>query len=229
MSDSIHDQPAAVTSPEGAAPDAGAGATTERRGLFRRRKPAAEPSATPADDAAVDTADAIQAEIADGSDTETADERAGVRPGVLRRRRRKLLGQYEQGIFDLGGLAMELRARGLLAEEVMRRRAAEVADLRGQVDHLDDRLTDIRSERSERRQSGRGSGVICPSCGTRARANANFCAQCGAALACPETPADATADQPTTVITHGSDQATQVISTTAAGNTEVMPTAKADK
>ncbi len=227
MSDSIPDQPADVTSPEGVAPDAGA--TTERRGLFRRRKPAKDPSATPADDAAGGTADAIQAEIANGSDTEAADERAGVRPGVLRRRRRKLLGQYEQGIFDLGGLAMELRARGLLAEEVMRRRAAEVADLRGQVDHLDDRLTEIRSERSERRQSGRGSGVICPSCGARGRAKANFCAQCGAALAFPETPADATADQPTMVITHGSDQATQVISATAVGNTEVIPTAKVDE
>ena len=98
---------------------------------------------------------------------EVIDEepRERTRPGVLRRRRRQLLGKYEQGIFDLGGLALELHRRGLLAEEVMRRKAAEVSDLRGQVDQVDERLEEIRSERSERRGSGRGASRTCPACG----------------------------------------------------------------
>ena len=142
----------------------------EKRRLFRRRT-----VVTPASpDVVVESSDTEMIE---------ADSPERIRPGVLRRRRRMLLGQYEQGIFDLGGLALELYGRGLLAEEVMRRRAAEVSDLRGQVHQVDDQLDGIKSSRAERRQSGRGASITCPSCGARCKSGANFCAECGVPLA----------------------------------------------
>ncbi len=104
------------------------------------------------------------------------------RPGVLRRRRRALLGTYEQGIFDVGGLAMELHGRGLLSEDVLSRRAAEVSDVRAQLDDLGARLDAIREARRKRRHDGRGATVACPGCTTRSRATANFCAACGMPL-----------------------------------------------
>lgn len=192
-----------------------------RRGLFRKRAASTDaPAAAP--DHEVTEAEVTEVEVleADGADH--------TRPGVLRRRRRKLLGQYEQGIFDLGGLALELHRRGLLAEEVMRRKAAEVTDLRGQVDHVDERLEEIRSERSERRQSGRGSSRTCPSCGARCRSTANFCAECGAPLKAPDADGSPGDDQPTVVITDATTQDTQVITAPDAQPTEAFPPVKVD-
>jgi hypothetical protein len=187
-------------------------ATPARRGLFRKRTPA-EPAEAPV--------------VVDAESEETPDR---TRPGVLRRRRRALVGKYEQGIFDLGGLALELHRRGLLAEEVMRRKAAEVSDLRGQVDQVDERLDEIRSERTERRQTGRGGGRTCPACGARCSAKAKFCAECGTPLAAAEAPAPAgTDDQPTIVIADGSAQETQVIATDGDQRTEVFPAVKVDE
>ena len=172
----------------------------EKRRLFRRRTTVA--AASP--DAVVESSDTEMIE---------ADSPERIRPGVLRRRRRILLGQYEQGIFDLGGLALELYGRGLLAEEVMRRRAAEVSDLRGQVHQVDDQLDGIKSSRAERRQSGRGASITCPSCGARSKSGANFCAECGAPLAIvTEVVA---VEQDTIVITDMPEQPTQVIASGA--------------
>ncbi len=195
------------------APDTPAEQPAPRRFLFlRRRGPAAGDDvgplpAIPPDDAAV-----------------AGDGEERVRPGVLRRRRRQLMAAYEQGIFDLGGLAMELQRRGLLAEAVMRRRAAEVADLRQQIDDMSTRLDAMRSERQERRQAGRGADITCPSCGARSRATANFCATCGAPLS-PEGDVLAheasEADQPTTVIVD--EQVTTVIVDDNPQHTAVIP------
>ena len=172
----------------------------ENRRLFRRRTTVA--AASP--DAVVESSDSEMIE---------ADSPERIRPGVLRRRRRILLGQYEQGIFDLGGLALELYGRGLLAEEVMRRRAAEVNDLRGQVHQVDDQLAGIKSSRAERRQSGRGASITCPSCGARSKSGANFCAECGVPLAIvTEVVA---VEQDTIVITDMPEQPTQVIASGA--------------
>ena len=172
----------------------------EKRRLFRRRTTVA--AASP--DAVVESSDTEMIE---------ADSPERIRPGVLRRRRRILLGQYEQGIFDLGGLALELYGRGLLAEEVMRRRAAEVSDLRGQVHQVDDQLDGIKSSRAERRQSGRGASITCPSCGARSKSGANFCAECGVPLAIvTEVVA---VEQDTIVITDMPEQPTQVIASGA--------------
>jgi hypothetical protein len=179
-----------------------------KRFLFLRRR---EPAPEAADASAPGGAPAPQAGSPDaGAAVEADDVKPDrIRPGVLRRRRRQLTSQYEQGIFDLGGLAMELHSRGLLAEDVMRRRAAEVADIRAQVDDLGVQLDQLRQERQERRQAGRGSSIQCPSCGFRSRATANFCASCGAPLKPEVAEAAAVADQPTTVIVE--EQVTTVI------------------
>lgn len=172
----------------------------EKRRLFRRRTVVTVASP----DAVVESGDT---EMIEAETPET------IRPGVLRRRRRMLLGQYEQGIFDLGGLALELYGRGLLAEEVMRRRAAEVNDLRGQVHQMDDQLDDIKSARAERRQSGRGASITCPSCGARSKSGANFCAECGVPLAIVTEVVEV--EQDTIVITDMPEQPTQVIASGA--------------
>jgi hypothetical protein len=184
--------------------DGGAPAQPSRFLFLRRRQPAQADA--PADGAG-----------ASGDATDGATEDAGsapdrARPGVLRRRRRQLTATYEQAVFDLGGLAMELHARGLLAEAVMRRKAAEVADIRTQIEELDARLEDVRRER---RQAGRSGGITCPQCGARSQAGANFCASCGAALA-PAGGTDAGPDdaQATAVIVE--EQVTTVIVETEA-------------
>jgi len=184
--------------------DGGAPAQPSRFLFLRRRQPAQADA--PADGAG-----------ASGDATDGATEDAGsapdrARPGVLRRRRRQLTATYEQAVFDLGGLAMELHARGLLAEAVMRRKAAEVADIRTQIEELDARLEDVRRER---RQAGRSGGITCPQCGARSQAGANFCASCGAALA-PAGGTDAGLDdaQATAVIVE--EQVTTVIVETEA-------------
>ena len=194
MTDPVPETPAGDDAPP-AAP---------KRFLFLRRKdPATAPGA--GTDAAGPAPDATPAP--DGTaDADVKPDR--IRPGVLKRRRRQLTAQYEQGIFDLGGLAMELHSRGLLAEDVMRRRAAEVADIRAQVEDLGAQLDQLRQERQERRQAGRGGSIQCPSCGFRSRSTANFCASCGAPLK-PEAAEATEADQPTTIIVE--EQVTTVI------------------
>lgn len=204
MTDPVPETPA-----EGDAPQ-----PQPRRFLFLRRKEsvAAVDAAPPGEATAAGPGAAATAP--DPAVESTADGDASpdrIRPGVLKRRRRQLTGQYEQGIFDLGGLAMELHTRGLLAEDVMRRRAAEVADIRAQVDELTAELDQLRQDRQERRQSGRGGSVQCPVCGFRSRSTANFCASCGAPLKveAAEAEAEVEADQPTTVIVE--EQVTTVI------------------
>ncbi|MFM9018055.1 MAG: hypothetical protein ACKORG_01290 [Actinomycetota bacterium] len=172
-----------------------------KRFLFLRRREAAAGTDAAAEPAATGADTPADADI-------TPDR---IRPGVLKRRRRQLTAQYEQGIFDLGGLAMELHARGLLAEDVMRRRAAEVADIRAQVDDLSAQLDQLRQERQDRRQAGRGGSIQCPACGFRSRSTANFCAACGAPLKADVVVVDGVVevDQPTTVIVD--EQVTTVI------------------
>lgn len=178
--------------PETGAPE-GAPPAPPKRFLFLRRR-------TPDDPAAAAPADATPADGADDAATAPAQADQSVRPGVLRRRRRQLEGRYQQAIFDLGGLAMELHGRGLLAEDVMRRKAAEVADMRAQLDDLGARLDEIRQQRKERREAGRRPGVTCTACGARGAAGANFCAACGAPIVVVDAVAAPEGEQVTTVI-----------------------------
>ncbi len=204
MTDSAADMPIV---PDPASVDAeAAAAAPEKHRLFRRRTSEVETSAG----AAPESTEVVEIIGTTGDEAVEGESPERIRPGVLRRRRRRLLGQYEQGIFDLGGLALELYGRGLLAEEVMRRRAAEVNDLRGQVHQVDDQLDDIKSARAERRQSGRGPSITCPECGARSKPGANFCAQCGTPLGTIAEVVEV--EQDTIVITDTRDQPTQVIS-----------------
>ncbi len=178
--------------------DGGAPAQPSRFLFLRRRQPAQ--AQAPAEDAS-----ASDGAVEDGG---SAADRT--RAGVLRRRRRKLTAAYEQAVFDLGGLAMEMHGRGLLAEAVMRRKAAEVADVQTQIEELDTRLEDLRRDRRERRQAGRAGGITCPQCGTRSPAGSNFCGACGTALVPAAEVDDAPDDaQATTVIVD--EQVTTVI------------------
>jgi hypothetical protein len=106
-------------------------------------------------------------------------------PARLRRERRRLLASREEAVYNLGGLAFELYRRDALGEEVMRRKAGEVALLDETVRDIDARLGEIDRARRERR-GGRGpeSEVAgnCLACRAPFRAEARYCWQCGAQL-----------------------------------------------
>lgn len=189
-----------MTEPTSETPGAGESAPDQpKRFLFLRRRTPSESSEVVVVESVTATEGPPATDTAATAAAAVDSER--VRPGVLRRRRRQLMDTYQQAIFDLGGLAMELHGRGLLAEDVMRRRAAEVADIRLQLDDLSERLDDIRQARKERRTAGRGSAVTCPACGARSPAKANFCAACGAPLiVAVEDVTEGDGEQITTVI-----------------------------
>jgi hypothetical protein len=113
------------------------------------------------------------------------------RAGALRRRRRGLISQRQEAVYHLGGLAFELYRRDLLTEEVMRRRAGEVALLDDTVRDIDARLGEIERERRERRSRSEADSSVgrCVRCHASFRAEARFCWQCGARLV-PETQGD---------------------------------------
>jgi hypothetical protein len=105
-------------------------------------------------------------------------------PAKLRRERRRLLASREEAVYHLGGLAFELYRRDQLGEEVMRRRAGEVAMLDDTVRDIDARLGEIDRERKDRRRRAPGDDVAghCLACRAPFRAEGRFCWQCGARL-----------------------------------------------
>jgi hypothetical protein len=122
----------------------------------------------------------------------------------LRRERRRLLTAREEAVYHLGGLAFELYRRDQLGEEVMRRRAGEVAMLDDTVRDIDARLGELDRERRERR--GRRAAADepagnCLTCRAPFRAEARFCWQCGAQL----VPTSGGDEQVTAVITPAAD------------------------
>jgi hypothetical protein len=124
-------------------------------------------------------------------------------PARLRRERRRLLASREQAVYHLGGLAFELYRRDQLGEEVMRRRAGEVAMLDDTVRDIDNRLGEIDRDRKERRRRTQDDGVAghCLTCRAPFRAEARFCWQCGTQL----VPASQGDEQVTAVITPAPD------------------------
>ncbi len=119
-------------------------------------------------------------------------------PRRLRRNRKRILSQREVAVYDLGGLAFELFRRDLLTEEVMVRRAQEVAELDDTVRDIDARLGEIDRERRERRNRAPADPDVgcCMVCRSPFRADARFCSQCGAQVV-PPAIGD---EQPTVVI-----------------------------
>jgi hypothetical protein len=123
-------------------------------------------------------------------------------PAKLRRERRRLLASREEAVYHLGGLAFELYRRDQLGEEVMRRRAGEVALLDDTVRDIDARLGEIDQVRRERRRrAAPGDGVVgnCLTCRAPFRAEARYCWQCGTRL----VPASEGDEQVTAIITPG--------------------------
>ena len=180
--------------PEGGAP--AAGARSWRDWLPRRRQAAAEPAPAPA------------AADGDGPPEQPTEvippppKPDG--PAKLRRERRRLLASREEAVYHLGGLAFELYRRDQLGEEVMRRRAGEVALLDDTVREIDARLGEIDRERKERRRRAPGDGIAgnCLACRAPFRAEARYCWQCGAQLV-PTSDGD---DQVTAIITPAPEQ-----------------------
>lgn len=105
----------------------------------------------------------------------------------LRRNRRRLISRREEAVYHLGGLAFELYRRDMLTEEVMRRRAGEVAQIDDSVRDIDVRLGELDRERRERRRGAPAdaSAGCCLTCRSTFRAEARFCWQCGAQLVPP--------------------------------------------
>ena len=177
------------TPPAGEAPSAGA--RSWRDWLPRRRTAAAEPPPEPpaanGDGPAEQPTEVIPPPPRpDG-------------PAKLRRERRRLLASREQAVYHLGGLAFELYRRDQLGEEVMRRKAGEVAMLDDTVRDIDSRLGEIDRDRKERRRRAPADGVAgnCLTCRAPFRAEARYCWQCGTQLV-PTADGD---DQVTAIIT----------------------------
>ncbi|HSI31632.1 MAG TPA: hypothetical protein VK951_09900, partial [Miltoncostaeaceae bacterium] len=120
-------------------------------------------------------------------------------PARLRRERRRLLASREQAVYHLGGLAFELYRRDQLGEEVMRRKAGEVALLDDTVRDIDSRLGEIDRDRKERRRRAPADRIAgnCLTCRAPFRAEARYCWQCGTQLV-PTSDGD---DQVTAIIT----------------------------
>ena len=167
--------PAEDTAP---APDPTPDASPSWRRFLPRRRPAASAAA---------------------DDGEPVEQETGVIPappspervGALRRRRRALISERQEAVYHLGGLAFELYRRDLLGEEVMRRRAGEVAMLDDTVRDIDIRLGEMDRERRARRVRSDGDlwAGCCVRCRAPFRAEARFCWQCGARVV-PESEGD---------------------------------------
>jgi hypothetical protein len=161
----------AAEPPDGAGPaDAGPPEETAseprpaaRRRIFRRRAPA------------------LPAPGAEGGETPGA--------AALRRRRRALTLQRQEAVYHLGGLAFELYRRDRLPAGVMRRRAAEVAEIDRTVGEIDAWLEEIDRLRRERKEARRRPAApasaevgCCLRCRATFVAEARFCSRCGVAF-----------------------------------------------
>ena len=172
----------------------------KRRWLSRRSPapgaPAADEPAAPATPAPADGETAVVPAVETPAESES--ESAPVRPGRLRRTRKKLVARREVAVYDLGGLAFELYRRDMLAEDVMRLRAQEIAELDETVRDIDGRLSEVNAQRRARRARTPPDPSVgcCLVCRTPFIAEARFCWKCGAEVA-PLPPAD---DQPTVAL-----------------------------
>lgn len=171
----------AAASEGAAAPEA----APKKRWLPRRRTPAA---AAPAEGASGEPSPA-EPETAVIPEATTPPPPEADGPRRLRRNRKRILSQREVAVYDLGGLAFELYRRDLLTEEVMVRRAREVAELDDTVRDIDARLGELERERRERRSKAPADPSVgcCMVCRAPFRAEARFCWQCGTEVVPPAT------------------------------------------
>lgn len=137
-----------------------------------------------------------------GASTPTNDSRPPKPPtvGDLRRERKRLWDERERSVYHVGGLAVDLRRRGIEDIELVSQRADGVLAIDERLNEIDAQLTQLDA----RRRGGNAlpAAGYCMSCGAPFQHEAVFCFRCGARVHPhgPE-PDDALAtDQPTGVI-----------------------------
>ncbi len=125
---------------------------------------------------------------------------SGGRPpsiAALRRERRDLFDQREQSVYHVGGLAVELRRRGMEDPGLVNRRADLVLELDQKIADLDQKLIALNGRR---RQGVAPTAGYCLSCGAPFQDEAAFCFRCGARVLPPDPPEVVPQDTPTSVI-----------------------------
>jgi hypothetical protein len=94
-------------------------------------------------------------------------------PGRLRRERRALMRRREEGIRDVGGLAVEMYRRDRFRQDLLLERCAEVMTVEERIHELDSILVTAAA-------ASRGvHGMTRCRCGAPLARGAHFCAHCG--------------------------------------------------
>ncbi len=123
--------------------------------------------------------------------------------GQLRRERRRLWDERQEVVYHVGGLAVDLHARGVLDAGLLWHRAELVHELDARMALIDEQLAEIDTRRVRRRRAAQPVGY-CLSCGAPYPDGAVFCSQCGARIPVPPAPgAPGDADRDTAVIAEG--------------------------
>lgn len=119
--------------------------------------------------------------------------------GELRRERKQLWDAREQSIYHVGGLAVDLRRRGVEDVDLVNRRADEVLAIDVRLNEVDAALARVDSRR--RGAPAMPAAGHCGNCGAPFQHDAAFCFRCGARVLLPEHEGGAPGgDQPTAII-----------------------------
>lgn len=128
-----------------------------------------------------------------------AEKQASI--AALRRDRRDLFDQREESVYHVGGLAVDLRRRGVEDADLLARRSDLVLEMDMKLAELDRHLIDLDVRRKQKAPPTVG---YCMSCGAPFPEEAAFCFRCGARVLPPDPPEAGdpaeVADTPTTVI-----------------------------
>ena len=132
-------------------------------------------------------------------------------PGRLRRERRALMRRREEGIRDVGGLALEMYRRDSFRESLLYEQCAEIASMEERLRELDVLLEGRRAPADRcacgapllvgarfcancGRPARRQTADACVACGHALAADARFCPACGTAVGDADAAAAAAAD-----------------------------------
>jgi len=182
----------------------------------RIEPPAAQtppPSEPEAGAGPVVTAGPVEATAEDAVVVPAAEVEPPKRPptqSALRRERKELWDEREATVYHVGGLAIDLRRRGLEDVELVNRRADLVLDIDRRIGDIDAALVEMDARRRTKAPPVAG---YCLSCGAPYQTEAAFCFRCGSRVLppdVPEAPSEAVepppADTPTAVIDMSEEQ-----------------------
>ncbi len=110
--------------------------------------------------------------------------------GQLRRERKRLWDERQETVYHVGGLAVELHRRDLLADDLVRKRTSRVVELDENLATIDDQLAQIDDRRRRGRVVEPEVAGYCLSCGAPHMTEAAFCFRCGARIVTPTAEAD---------------------------------------